>query len=775
MSRASSGAPLRVLVVGGLGDNGAAGGREHAMAWAAARSPRCEQLFCAPANGGMPGTPVPPGTDLVAFCASERIDLALIGPDAAIEAGIVDRLTATGIRVFGPTRAAAELEWSKSYTRAFCDRHGIASPRSASFTDPDDAIAWAAAARFAVVVKADGLAAGKGVLLPDGEAATEAAIRSVLIDGAFGTAGARVVLEERLVGEEVSLLAFCDGITAVVMPPAQDHKRAYEGDRGPNTGGMGAYAPAPACPPALASALAETILQKAVTASAAEGRPYVGVLYAGIMLTADGPRLLEFNCRFGDPEAQVVLPLLDSDFLDVAEACCTGTLHEADVRWWDGAAVTVVLAATGYPGQVRTGDRVDGLDIVGAHTGVLVFHAGTRRDGDGDIVTTAGRVLSVTGLGASVAQARTRAYDVVNQLSFEGMQFRRDIGWRALARTTGGYAASGVDIDAGNEAVALIKTAVESTHTPAVLAGVGAFGGVFDAKALLTLHEPVLVASTDGVGTKVALAAEAGRLSGVGRDLVNHCVNDVLVQNARPLFFLDYVASAHLIPGEVAAIVGGMAAACRENGCALLGGETAEMPGVYHDGHVDVAGTLIGMAERSDLLPRPGIAPGDLLIGLGSSGPHTNGYSLLRRIFAGLPLSAQPEPLDRPLGDALLEPHRSYLPVLGPLLDGPLGPKVKGLVHITGGGFQENIPRVLPEGCGAEVALDSWPVPPLFQLIRSVSGLPADELYRTLNMGIGMIVIVAAEDAAGIAEGMRTPSWVIGRIVADPERAVTLV
>ena len=766
--------PLRVLVVGGLGTSGAAGGREHAIAWAAARSPRCEALFCAPANGGTPGTAVPAGTDLVELCAVERIDLALIGPDAAIEAGIVDRLTAAGVMTFGPTQAAAELEWSKAYTRAFCERHAIPSPRSATFTDPDAAIAWASAADFPVVVKADGLAAGKGVLLPADRAETEAAIRSILIDDAFGTAGARVVLEERLFGEEISLLAFCDGITAVAMPPAQDHKRAYEGDRGPNTGGMGAYAPAPVCPPALADSLAREMLQKAVTASAAEGRPFVGVLYAGIMLTAHGPRLLEFNCRFGDPEAQVLLPLLDTDFLDVAEACCHGSLASLDVTWWNGAAVTVVMAADGYPGTVGTGDRVHGLDTVGAHTGVLVFHGGTRRDESGDVNTTAGRVLSITGLGTTVAEARTRAYDVVGQISFEGMNFRRDIGWRALARTTGGYAASGVDIDAGNEAVALIKTAVESTHTPAVLAGVGAFGGVFDAKALLTLHEPVLVASTDGVGTKVALAAEAGRLSGVGRDLVNHCVNDVLVQNARPLFFLDYVASARLVPSEVADIVGGMAAACRENGCALLGGETAEMPGVYHDGHVDVAGTLIGMAERSDLLPRSGIAPGDVLLGLGSSGPHTNGYSLLRRVFAGLPLSAQPEPLDRPLGDALLEPHRSYLPVLAPLLDGPLGPKVKGLIHITGGGFQENIPRVLPEGCGASVIVGSWPVPPLFQLIRDASGLPADELHRTLNMGIGMIVIVAAADVEAITAALRTPSWVIGSIVADENREVVL-
>ncbi len=768
---------LRVLVVGGLGPDGSSGGREHALAWAASRSPRCEALFVAPGNAGTPGTSVPAGTDLVGFCRSERIDLALIGPDASLAAGIVDTLSAAGVKAFGPTKAAAELEWSKAYTRAFCERHEIPSPRSATFTDSTEAIAWAEGCGFPVVVKADGLAAGKGVLIPEGAHETRAAIRTMLIDGAFGEAGARVVLEERLSGEEVSLFGFCDGKTVVAMPPAQDHKRAYEGDTGPNTGGMGAYAPAPACPPDLAERLRVEVLQRTVDASAAEGRPFVGILYAGIMLTPAGPKLLEFNCRFGDPEAQVLLPLLDTDLLDIAEACCDGRLGSIPVQWKNRSAVSVVLAAEGYPATPRSGDEIHGVLQAREHSDVLVFHGGTVvKAGDGDgFVTNGGRILTVTALAGSIARARMRAYQAVADVSFAGMQFRRDIGWRALARTTGGYAASGVDIDAGTHAVDLIRRSVESTHTPAVLAGVGAFGGVFDAKALTSLHEPVLVASTDGVGTKVALAAEAHRLTGVGQDLVNHCINDVLVQNARPLFFLDYVASSKLVPSDVADIVAGMSIACRENGCALLGGETAEMPGVYHDGHIDIAGTLIGFAERAHLLPREGIGPGDVLIGLASSGPHTNGYSLLRQIFAGLPLDAQPAPLDRPLGDALLEPHRSYLPVLAPLLDGALGPDVKALIHITGGGLQENIPRVLPGGCGAEIEIGSWPVPPLFQLIRDVSGLSADELHRTLNMGIGMIIVASPDMVAGLQSALPVASWVVGRLVESATKTVSLI
>jgi phosphoribosylaminoimidazole synthetase len=268
------------------------------------------------------------------------------------------------------------------------------------------------------------------------------------------------------------------------------------------------------------------------------------------------------------------------------------------------------------------------------------------------------------------------------------------------------------------------------------------------------------------------VATEANRPGVSGQDIVNHCVNDVLVQNARPLFFLDYVASSRLDPTQVAAVVGGMAEACRQSGVVLLGGETAEMPGVYADGHFDVAGTLVGVAERDDLLPRADVAPGDVLIGLASSGPHTNGYSLLRRVLAGLPLDASPEPLEVSLADALLAPHRSYLPVLTPVLDGT--DAVKALVHITGGGLVENPPRILPEGCGAEVVLGSWPVPPLFRLVRDASGLPASELHRTLNMGIGMVLVVAPDRVDEVRKLIDEDSWVIGRIVAGA-REVTLV
>ena len=774
---------VNVLVLG-------SGGREHALAWAVAKSPRCGELVVAPGNAGITGRCEPVKVDdPEAVCALARrlgTDLVIIGPDAAVAAGVADALIADGIAVFGATRAAGELEWSKSASRAFCERHGIAVPRSRSFVadDLDEAIAFVRGEDAAMVVKADGLAAGKGVVVAETVEETVDAVHAMLTDRAFGTAGSTVLIEERLVGEEISLLAFCDGVRAVPMPPAQDHKRLGEGDRGPNTGGMGAYAPAPICPPSLAAELTESFLQRAVDGCASEGRPYRGVLYAGLMLTADGPRLLEFNCRFGDPEAQAILPLLGGDLIEIAMACASGTLDDTAVHWHDRTTCAVVVAAPGYPAAVQTGAPV----VDGSLSHDLVFWAGVGPApsvaGAGPaasaarqraaLTVSAGRVAAAVGIGADIREARETAYAAVDRIALGGRQIRRDIGWRAVARSTGGYSASGVDIDEGNRAVDLLKASVSATHGPRVLAGVGGFGGVFDVSALKSMEHPVLVASTDGVGTKVALAAQAGRLRGVGIDLVNHCVNDVLVQNARPLFFLDYIAASKIVAEQVADIVSGMAEACSLNGCALLGGETAEMPGVYHDGHVDVAGTLVGLAERASLLPLPTIEAGDVLLGLESSGPHTSGYSLLRRMFAGLPLDAMPAPLRVSLGDALLEPHRSYLPVLGPLLGGPVGHAVKALVHITGGGLQENIPRVLPDGLGVDVQLGSWALPPLFELIRRVSGLDAEELHRTLNMGIGMIVICARRDVDDVRAALEEETWVIGEVVAEHAGVVVL-
>ncbi len=733
---------MNVLVLG-------QGGRESAIAWA------CR------AHGHAVRTAAALPDDLAATDNLAGTDLVIVGPEQLLAAGVADECAARGVPCFGPGAALARLETSKGYTRVLAEQLGIPSPRFVRCATADEAVAWWHEFGGPVVVKADGLAAGKGVVVPVTPAETEAAIVELSAHGP-------IVVEERLHGPECSLMVLCSGRAAVPLPLAQDHKRIGEGDTGPNTGGMGAYAPAPV--PYTAEELTARFVQPVLDHFDAAGTPYVGVLYAGLILTADGPRLLEFNCRFGDPETQAVLPLVDGDLAAAALAACHGRLDTAVLATMDGASCAVVAAAPGYPGAPELGGRVHGLTATSAATatstggggpsdGDLVFLAGC----DGERVT-GGRVLAVTGFGRDLADARERAYARLATISFPGMQFRRDIGWRAAGARLESYAAAGVDIDEGARAVDAMKAAVEATHGPAVLHGLGSFGGAFSAAALRDMRDPVLVASTDGVGTKVELAARLGRYRGVGQDIVNHCVNDVLVQGATPLFFLDYVAASRIEAATVAEVVGGMAEACAATGCALLGGETAEMPGVYAPGAFDIAGTLIGVVEQADLLPRPDVAAGDVLIGLSSSGPHTNGYSLLRRLFQWLPMDVTPAGLDRPLGDALLEPHRSYLAALRPAL---AGGHVKALAHITGGGLPENLPRVLPEQCDAVVHLDSWTVPPLFRLIReAASRLDPVELYRTVNMGIGMVVICAAADADAVQHAIPEPTWLIGELVA---------
>jgi phosphoribosylamine--glycine ligase/phosphoribosylaminoimidazole synthetase len=724
---------IRVLVVG-------RGGREQAIAWTCRRHGHPVEL-AADLGGASPAT----------------VDLVIVGPEAALSAGVADECARRGIACFGPPAELARLESSKGYTRELAEALGIPGPAYRRFDSAEPAIEWFLAFDRPVVVKLDGLAAGKGVTVPADAEETVAAIVATAEQGPF-------VVEERLFGPECSLLVLCDGRIGRPLPIAQDHKRIGEGDTGPNTGGMGAFAPAPV--PYDADELVTTFVQPVLDHLAAAGTPYVGVLYAGLMLTADGPRLIEFNCRFGDPEAQAVLPLVESDLAELLLACTRGELATETLRVRGGAACTVVAASDGYPAAPVAGSEIHGFAPT-EDSSTIVFPAGMA---EGRV--TGGRVLAVTGLGDDLAAARAAAYGRMASIHFEGMQLRRDIGWRAPGAMLTSYAAAGVDIDEGSRAVRQMTGAIERTLGPDVLRGVGSFGGVFSAKAITAMADPVLVASTDGVGTKVELAARAGMVRGVGVDIVNHCIDDVLVQSARPLFFLDYIAASELDADLVAEVVTGMAEACEAAGCALLGGETAEMPGVYAPGAFDIAGTLIGVTERSRLLPRDDVAAGDILIGVASSGPHTNGYSFLRKLFEWLPLDCVPAGLDRPLGEALLEPHRSYLGVLGPVIDGGM---VKALAHITGGGLVENLPRVLPDGIDAHVRLGSWPVPPLFRLVRELAtGVDTHELHRMLNMGIGMVVVCDPAVVADVQTSIPEQTWIIGELVSGTPGARTV-
>ena len=420
---------LRVLVIG-------SGGREHAIAWKAAQSPRLRQLYCLPGNPGtallgenVRGISLDDHAAIIRFCSDKQIDLVIIGPETYLAAGLADALTEAGIKVFGPSKAAAQIESSKVFSKNFMSRHGIPTARYASFDNLAEALDHLTRVNYPVVIKASGLAAGKGVILPETRQEAKAALEAMLTGAAFGEAGSEVVIEERLTGQEVTLLSFSDGVTVKPMVPSQDHKRALDGDLGPNTGGMGAYAPVPACPPEMVPELVRIALQPAVDGLRKEGYPFIGVLYGGFMLSLDGPRVIEFNCRFGDPETQVVLPLLESDFLEVSLACAERRLDQVAVKWKDGASACVVLASGGYPGKYQTGYPISGLDAGGPDA--VVFHAGTKC-ADGKIVSAGGRVLCVTGMGSDIRQALKVAYERIQPIWFEGMQYRKDIGHRVL-------------------------------------------------------------------------------------------------------------------------------------------------------------------------------------------------------------------------------------------------------------------------------------------------------------------------------------------------------
>ncbi|MCE8004332.1 phosphoribosylamine--glycine ligase [Billgrantia ethanolica] len=426
---------MKVLIIGG-------GGREHALAWKVGQSPLVERVFVAPGNAG---TAHEPGLTnvaieatelerLVAFARDEGVELTIVGPEAPLVEGVVDRFREAGLGIFGPTQGAAQLEGSKSFTKDFLARHAIPTAAYRTFTEVEPALVYLAEQGAPIVIKADGLAAGKGVIVAMTLAEAEAAVRDMLEANAFGDAGARVVIEEFLEGEEASFIVMVDGTTVLPMATSQDHKRALDGDAGPNTGGMGAYSPAPVVTESVHERIMQQVIMPTVHGMAAEGHPYSGFLYAGLMIDAEGnPKVIEYNCRFGDPETQPIMLRLRSDLAELCLAGARGELAGHTCEWDPHAAVGVVLAAGGYPGSYRKGDPIDGLAAAEA-TGCKVFHAGTAEDDQGRIVTSGGRVLCVTALGQGVSKARDLAYEGVAAIRWDGVQFRRDIAYRAIAR-----------------------------------------------------------------------------------------------------------------------------------------------------------------------------------------------------------------------------------------------------------------------------------------------------------------------------------------------------
>ncbi|ADL08246.1 phosphoribosylamine--glycine ligase [Thermosediminibacter oceani] len=416
---------MKVLVVGG-------GGREHALVWKIAQSPRVKKIFCLPGNAGIAALAqcvdikAEDVKGLAGFAQKQGIDLTVVGPEAPLVAGIVDEFEKRGLRIFGPSKAAARIEGSKVFAKELMKKYGIPTADYRVFDDPEEAGRYIREAETPLVIKAEGLAAGKGVMVAREREEALDAVKSIMKDGIFGDSGRRVVIEEFLEGREVTVLAFCDGVTAVPMECSRDYKRAYDKDRGPNTGGMGAVSPAHYYTPDVSEYVNKNIIQKTLEAMRLEGIPFKGVLYAGLMLTSKGPKVLEFNCRFGDPETQVVVPRLKTDLVDVIEAVIEGRLSECNINWTGEKAVCVVLASAGYPGDYEKGKEIAGIEDAEGE-GAMVFHAGTALK-DGKIITAGGRVLGVTALGRTEEEAREIAYRAVSRIRFDGMHYRKDIG-----------------------------------------------------------------------------------------------------------------------------------------------------------------------------------------------------------------------------------------------------------------------------------------------------------------------------------------------------------
>jgi phosphoribosylamine---glycine ligase len=425
---------LNVLLIG-------SGGREHALAWKLRQSPLLDKLYAAPGNAGIAAVAACVAVDaadheaVARFCNESDIGLVVVGPEAPLVAGLADDLEAQGITVFGPSQAAAQLEGSKGFTKDLCARAGIPTAAYARFSDAAAAKAYLDGQALPIVVKADGLAAGKGVIIAETQADAEAAI-DACFSGAFGAAGAEVVVEEFLRGEEASFFALVDGTTALPLITAQDHKRAYDGDQGPNTGGMGAYAPAPIMTAALCARTMTEIIEPTVRALAAAGTPFKGVLYAGLMIADGAPKLIEYNVRFGDPECQALMLLLESDLLPALLAAAEGKLDGVRLDWRDGAAICVVMATRGYPGAYGKGSEIKGLETAGADPAVEIFHAGTNRE-ESRVVADGGRVLGIAARGADIREAQSRAYGAIDLIDWPDGFCRRDIGWRAVAREVG--------------------------------------------------------------------------------------------------------------------------------------------------------------------------------------------------------------------------------------------------------------------------------------------------------------------------------------------------
>ncbi|CAO1316071.1 unnamed protein product [Diamesa serratosioi] len=770
-----------VLVIG-------SGGREHAICWKLQLSDKVNTIYAFPGSAGISQLlKVKIVTELslkdfkgiAVWCKSNKIDLVAVGPEDPLADGIADVLSAEGVLCFGPSKKGAQIEANKDWSKAFMLRNNIPTAKYASFKDSTIAKEFIRSASYdALVVKASGLAAGKGVIVAENIEQACDAVDEILGDRKFGSAGDVVVIEEKLSGEEVSVLAFVDNESVRVLLPAQDHKRLKDNDEGLNTGGMGAYCPCPLISKEDMELVKSEVLQRAVDGLRSEGIKYNGILYAGMMLTPDGPKTLEFNCRFGDPETQVILPLLETDLYDLMVATSSNELKQFEELTFKKnlSAVGVIMASRGYPETSTKGCVIKGMDVVADKPQHLVFHSGVAKSDAGEYTTNGGRVLINVALSDDLKKAAALATSACKDVIFDGAQYRNDIAKKAFKSTiksitykdSVSYKDSGVDITAGDALVQQIKPHAKSTNREGVIGGLGGFGGLFRLNALKkTYKDPVLVLGTDGVGTKLKIAQQLKKHGSVGIDLVAMCANDILCNGAEPLTFLDYFACGKLDVKVAADVISGIAEGCRQSGSVLLGGETAEMPTMYAPGVYDLAGFSLGIVEYQKILPmRHDINVGDIIIGLPSNGVHSNGFSLVHKLMElsnykledVAPFSAN----GKTFGEELLEPTKIYVQQVLPALETGC---VKAIAHVTGGGLWDNIPRVLPPHLTAELQGKQFIMQPIFGWISS-TGVAKLEMMKTFNCGLGMILIASPANEVTIMKTLYgTGASVLGKVI----------